>query len=85
MKAGSTSVRIHSLDWDTDPIEITVYPVLNSSSAMSNTASVLMQGYTSYGYFAMHSNNIFAPPNNFSYTTAAIYYSNRNFGSCVSR
>jgi hypothetical protein len=48
-------------------------------------AAALMMGNSSYGYFSMQTMNIYSPSSNFSYPTAAIYYSNRNFGGCVGR
>ena len=52
---------------------------------MTMTAATLMTGNTSYSYFAMLTKNIFATPSDFPYPTAAIYYSSRNFGSCISQ
>ncbi len=82
--SGETKVRVISLDQG-ETIDITVYPVVSSTSEMTITAASLMTGNTSYSYFAMLTKNIFTNPSNFPFKTAAIYYSSRNFGSCISQ
>jgi hypothetical protein len=79
-----TNIRQEALDWSSDPIDVTVYPVLGSADSMVMTAAVLMAGNYSYGYFVLQTINIFTAPNNFLYPTAVIYYSSRHFQSCIS-
>jgi hypothetical protein len=85
ISAGITKVRVLSLDWTSDPIDVTVYPVLSSTDSMMMNGAVLMQGNTSYGYFAIQTMNIYKVTSNFSYKTAALYYSGRNFGNCIAQ